>query len=843
MADEPVLRTASLQIVEEMRESYMTYAMSVITARALPDVRDGLKPSQRRILVAMNDLNLGPQSKYKKCAKIAGDTSGNYHPHGEAVVYPTLVRMAQDFNMRVPLILGQGNFGSIDGDPPAAMRYTEARLTLAASQLLEDLDKETVDFATNYDESREEPTVLPGLFPNLLVNGSQGIAVGMASSMPPHNVTEVCDALIALIDNPAITLEELLEIIPGPDFPTGGIICGRSGILEAYRTGRGRVTVRGKAHFEEKKRGRTDIVITEIPFQVNKTTLIEKIADMVKEGRIKGIHDISDHSDKDGMSIVVSLKKGENEEVILNQLYKFSMLQDTFSIINIALVDRRPCTLPLKSLLEYYVQHRIEVIRRRTAFLLDKAEKRLHIVEGLLIALDHIDAVIETIRSSPDVPTAQTRLMERFSLSEVQADAILRMQLQRLTGLERAKLEDEAQKLHDEIEYYKSILASEKMVFDIIKEDLLRVKGLFKSKRRTEIGEPIDGIETADLIADEEMTVTFSREGYVKRLPLDTYKSQKRGGKGIIAADSREGDYIERLFIASTHDFLLILTNLGKLHWLKVYEVPLLTRQSKGRAIVNLLHLQDKEKIKSVLPVRDFSKGDLVMATASGMIKKTQLSAFSRQKKGGIIAVDLKDGDNLIGAKVARPDDDIMLGTDNGISIRFSASQVRAMGRTARGVRGISLRKGDRVCDMVIVKEDRTILTVCENGYGKRTKRDEYRTQSRGGKGIINIKTTERNGKVVAMKAVRTDDELMLITQQGKLVRISVKSISVVGRATQGVRVMGLNKGDKLIAITRVLKENDDDNKVAENIADENIADENIADNDTPPEVGPEAGE
>ena len=821
MADEPVLRTASLQIVEEMRESYMTYAMSVITARALPDVRDGLKPSQRRVLVAMNDLNLGPQSKYKKCAKIAGDTSGNYHPHGEAVVYPTLVRMAQEFNMRVPLIQGQGNFGSIDGDPPAAMRYTEARLTLAASQMLEDLEKETVDLAPNYDESREEPTVLPGLFPNLLVNGSQGIAVGMASSMPPHNVLEVCDALIALIDNPAITLEELLQIIPGPDFPTGGIICGRSGILEAYRTGRGRVTVRGKAHFEEKKRGRTDIVITEIPFQVNKTTLIEKIADM--EGRIKGIHDISDHSDKDGMSIVVSLKKGENEEVILNQLYKFSMLQDTFSIINIALVNGKPCTLPLKSLLEYYVKHRIDVIRRRTAFLLDKAEKRLHIVEGLLIALDHIDAVIETIRSSADVPTAQHRLMERFSLSEVQADAILRMQLQRLTGLERTKLEDEAQKLRDEIEYYKSILASEQMVLDIIKEDLDRVKGHFKSKRRTEIGEPVDGIETADLIADEEMTVTFSREGYVKRLPSDTYKRQKRGGKGIIAADSRKGDYIERLFIASTHDYLLILTNLGKLHWLKVYEVPLLTRQSKGRAIVNLLHLQDKEKIKSVVPVRDFNKGDLVMATASGVIKKTKLSAFSRPKKGGIIAVALKKGDNLIGAKVARPDDDIMLGTENGISIRFSASQVRAMGRTARGVRGISLREGDRVCDMVIVKPDRTILTVCENGYGKRTKRGEYRTQSRGGKGIINIKTTARNGSVVAMKAVRADDELMLITQQGKLVRITVKSISVVGRATQGVRVMGLNKGDKLIAITRVVKDNDN--------------------NQTPPEVGPTEGD
>jgi DNA gyrase subunit A len=810
MTDEAAVRISSLQIVDEMHESYMTYAMSVITARALPDVRDGLKPSQRRVLVAMHDLNLGPQSKYKKCAKIAGDTSGNYHPHGEAVVYPTLVRMAQEFNMRVPLVQGQGNFGSIDGDPPAAMRYTEARLTAAASAMLEDLDKDTVDFVPNYDESRTEPMVLPGTFPNLLVNGSQGIAVGMASSMPPHNPSEICDGLIAFIDNPGIPLKELMKIIPGPDFPTGGVIRGRQSIRRAYKTGRGRLLLRGKAHFEEKKKGRTEIVITEIPFQVNKATLIEKVAELVKDGRIQGIHDINDHSDKDGMSIVISLKKGEDENIILNQLYKFTPLQDTVSIINIALVNGRPRTLPLKSIMEHYVRHRIEVIRRRTAFLLDKAEKRLHIVEGLLIALDHIDAVIETIRSSPDVPTAQINLMERFGLSEVQADAILKMQLQRLTGLERAKLEDEAAKLREEIEHYRAILASERMVLDLIKEDLLKLKGQFKHKRLTEIRSAVETFEKADLIADEEMTVTFSHAGYVKRLPPDTYRRQRRGGKGIIAADSREGDWIERLFIASTHDYLLILTTKGKLHWLKVYEIPQLSRQSKGRAIVNLLRFSQDETIASVVPMRDFSKGDLVMATSSGVIKKTSLSAFSRPMKGGIIAVHLKEGDSLIGAKVANPDDDIMLSTRNGISIRFAGSQVRAMGRTARGVRGISLREGDRVQDMVIARPDRTILTVCENGYGKRTKLDQYRRQSRGGKGIINIRTTKRNGKVVAMKAVRPDDELMLITQKGKLVRIAVKSIPVVGRATQGVRVMALNSEDMLIAITRVVKENND---------------------------------
>ena len=816
MAEEVGRKIESLQLDEEMRDSYMTYAMSVIISRALPDVRDGLKPSQRRVLVAMNDLNLGPRSKYKKCAKISGDTSGNYHPHGEAVVYPTLVRLAQDFNMRQPLIEGQGNFGSIDGDPPAAMRYTEARLTHASSHVLEDLDKDTVDFVPNYDESRTEPTVLPGLFPNLLVNGAQGIAVGMATSMPPHNTAEVCDAIIRTIDNSEISLPELMKIIPGPDFPTGGIICGRQGIVSAYMTGRGRIMVRAKVHFEKEKKGkkgRTNIVVTEIPYQVNKTALIEKIAELVKDKRVEGIYDISDHSDKEGMRIVISLKKGEDEEVILNQLYKFSPLQDTFSIINIALVNGRPYTLPIGGIIDQYIRHRIVVIRRRSAFLLDKAEKRLHIVEGLLTALDHIDAVIETIRSSPDVPTAQVRLMERFALSEIQADAILKMQLQRLTGLERAKLEEEAAKLRAEIEEYKAILSSEEKVLGMIKEDLLKVKEQFRNVRRTEIADAVEDLEIADLIAEEEMAVTFSHAGYVKRMTLDNYRQQARGGKGIIAADFKDGDFIERLFIASTHDYLLIFTSMGKAHWLKVFELPLLSRQSKGRAIVNLLHLSKNESITSVVSVRDFDEGELVMATAKGFIKKTHLSAFSHPKKGGIIAVDIRDGDSLMGVKVADAKAEIMLGTEQGFAIRFKGDQVRSMGRTARGVTGISLRKGDRVRDLVIIREGATLLTVCEKGYGKKTEFSEYRSQARGGKGIINMKTTSRNGRVVAMKAVCEDDELMLITQQGKLVRIGVKPISIIGRATQGVRVMALNKADRLIAIARVVKSNGNNSK------------------------------
>ncbi|MHC4941802.1 MAG: DNA gyrase subunit A [Planctomycetota bacterium] len=799
MAEEVGGSDQTLLLEEEMKSSYLTYAMSVIISRALPDVRDGLKPSQRRVLVAMNDLNLGPRSKYKKCAKIAGDTSGNYHPHGEAVVYPTLVRMAQDFNMRYPLIQGQGNFGTIDGDPPAAMRYTEARMFGTASEMMEDLDKDTVDFIPNYDESRTEPTVLPSRFPNLLVNGSSGIAVGMATSIPPHNLNEICDGLIRCIDDPEVTLEELMEIVPGPDFPTGGIICGRSAITKAYHTGRSILTVRGKVHVETSKKGKMSLIITEIPYQVNKTALIERIVDLVKTNRVEGIHDINDHSDKDGMRIAVELKKDADDEIILNQIYKFTPLQDSISVINIALVNGQPKTLSIKQMMDNYIEHRVEVIRRRTAFLLDKAERRLHIVEGLLLALDQIDEVIETIRSSPDVPTAQAQLMDRFGLSEMQADAILRMQLQRLTGLEREKLEAEAKSLREEIDYYRSLLADVKKIHGLIKEDLERMKSQYGNTRRTEITEAAEEIVIEDLIPDEDMAVTISHEGFIKRLNLDTYRKQRRGGIGIIGADAKEGDFIEQIFIGSNHDYLLFFTDRGKLYWLKVYSLPQLSRQSKGRAIVNLLNLRSNERITSVIPVRDFSQGYLVMATSQGVIKKTTLSAFSRPSKAGIIALNLRPDDTLVGANVAQEKDDIMLGSELGKAIRFPGEQVRAMGRTATGVRGISLEKKDRVKDLVIVDEEATLLTVCERGYGKRTPFTEYRQQSRGGKGTINIRTQGRNGKVVAMKAVRDDDDLMLISQSGMMVRTQVKQISIIGRATQGVRVMSLRPDDLVV--------------------------------------------
>ncbi len=804
MADESGKKEPFILLEEEMKSSYLTYAMSVIISRALPDVRDGLKPSQRRVLVAMNDLNLGPRAKYKKCAKIAGDTSGNYHPHGEGVVYPTLVRMAQDFNLRNPLIQGQGNFGTIDGDPPAAMRYTEARMAGPASEMMDDLDKDTVDFIPNYDESRTEPSVLPARFPNLLVNGSSGIAVGMATSIAPHNLKEVCDGLIKCLDEPDISLDELIKIIPGPDFPTGGAICGRRAIKAAYATGKGILTVRAEVEIEKKKKGKDSIIITEIPYQVNKALLIERMAGLVKNDRVKGIHDINDHSDKDGMRIEVKLKKDADVDVILNQLYKYTQLQDTFSIINIALVDRRPQILPLIEMMKHYLQHRVDVIRRRTAFLLEKAESRLHIVEGLLLALDHIDEVIETIRSSPDVATAKQRLMSVFGLSDVQAEAILRMQLQRLTGLEREKLEEEAEGLRKEIAYYKSLLADEKLIHGLIKEDLERMKSLYGNKRRTKITHAILDIDREDLIPDEEMVVTISHEGYIKRLNQDTYRKQRRGGVGVIGADSREGDFIEQLFTCSNHDYLLCFTDKGKLYWLKVYDLPQLSRQSKGRAIVNLLNLSQEERITSVVPVRDFEQGYLVMATSSGIIKKTSLSAFSRPNRGGIIAVDLRDDDLLVGAKTADPGEDIMLGTELGMAIRFSGEQVRSMGRQAMGVRGIRLKDGDRVKDLVIVRDNATVLTVCESGYGKRTAFSEYRRQSRGGKGLINIRCAGRNGDVVAMKSVYETDDLMLITREGMVVRSPVSQISIIGRATKGVRVMKLKSGDKLIAAAPV---------------------------------------
>ena len=831
-----------LFIEEEMKDSYLTYAMSVIVSRALPDVRDGLKPSQRRILVAMNDLGLGPRSRYRKCAKIAGDTSGNYHPHGEAVVYPTLVRMAQPFVERYPPIEGQGNFGSIDGDPPAAMRYTEARLMQVAAEMIEDLEKDTVDFQPNYDETREEPTVLPGKFPNLLCNGSSGIAVGMATSMPPHNLGEVCDATIALIDKPNIENRDLMRIVKGPDFPTGGLICGRRGIEDGYLTGRGNITVRARAHTEETRGGKAQIVVTEIPYGQIKTRIIERIAECVKAESITGISDIRDESDRDGMRLVIELKRGEEESVVINQLYKHTQLQTTFSIINIALDKGRPRTMTLKDILVAYKNHRIEVIRRRTVFLLKRARAREHILFGLLYAVANIDEIIAIIKKSPDVPTAKERLMKKawrfritnlsgektdkanqmlvqatrdsLNLSSTQADAILSMRLQQLTGLEVEKLRDEWAQVRELIDEYEGILRNERLVLNIIAEDLHDMKRKYGDARRTEIVGDAEDFDMEDLIAEENCVVTVSHEGYIKRLPLTSYRRQGRGGKGVIGSTKKEGDFIEDLFVASTHDYILFFSNMGQCYWQKVYDIPQMSRQAKGRAIVNLLSLRQDETIAGFHAVREFDeKRQVVFATEKGTIKKTPLSAFGRPKRGGIIAIKLTKGDKLIQVAVSSGNDEIVLCTRNGMAIRFKETDVRSMGRAATGVRGIRLRQRDTLVGMALVDPNATLLTVCENGHGKRTDFDQYRAQSRGGQGIINIRTTERNGKVVAMMTVRDGDELMLITHEGQIMRIGVdaKSIRPIGRATQGIRIIRLNEDDRLTAVARVASGADDD--------------------------------
>ena len=830
-------RIEELPVEQEMRESYLTYAMSTIIDRALPDVRDGLKPSQRRVLVAMNDLNLGPRSKHRKCAKIAGDTSGNYHPHGEGVVYPTLVRMGQYWSMRYRLVDPQGNFGSIDGDPCAAMRYTEARMTAPAAEMMEDLNLDTVNLKRNYDDTRDEPTVLPAKFPNLLVNGAQGIAVGMATSIPPHNLNEICDALIHLIEHPGAAIEKLMEIVKGPDFPTGGLICGRAGIRQGYLTGRGRIQVRGKVHTEQTRGGKTQIIVTEIPYQVLKSTIIERVADVVKNGRIPDITDVQDHSDRTGMRIVIDVRKGAEPEVVVNQLYQYTPLQSTFSIINIALVNRAPQTLTLKEMLGFFLDHRKDVIRRRTTFLLRRARQRGHILEGLILAVADIDRIIEIIKSSKDVPTARGRLMkhklrltvqatvrkllpetflERIgdkpqSLTGVQADAILAMQLQRLTGLEIEKLAGTYADLVEEIKGYEAILGDENLLLDVIREDLYEIKDKYGDPRRTEIIGDVGEFDMEDLIAEEDVVVTLSHEGYIKRMPVTAYRRQGRGGQGVIGSDAREGDFIEHLFVASTHDYLLVFLNNGRMHWLKVYDIPSMARQSKGRAIVNLLQMRKGEKLCAVVPVRDFDDRFLISATRNGQIKKTALKAYSNPRKGGIQATGLAGSDRVIGVAVTRGNDEIVLGTRNGQAIRFKETNVRPMGRTAAGVRGINLREGDEVVDMIIVDPSATLLSVCENGYGKRTSFEEYRIQSRGGYGIINIKTTERNGKVVGMKTIRDDHELMLISQQGKIIRTGVAEMRTIGRATQGVRVISLKPGDKLVAIARVASSEDAD--------------------------------
>lgn len=841
MAESPSKETiANLPIIDELQDSYLTYAMSVIMSRALPDARDGLKPSQRRILVAMHDLNLGPRSQYRKCAKIVGDTSGNYHPHGDQATYTTLVRLAQDWNLRYPLVDGQGNFGSIDGDPPAAMRYTEARMQATATEMLADIKMETVDFQPNYDETREEPVVLPARFPNLLVNGATGIAVGMATNIPPHNLSEICDAIVKVIDNPNITVDQLMETVRGPDFPTGGMICGRRGIQDAYRTGRGQIVLRGKTHLEEYK-GKTLIVIDEIPYQVLRTTVKDKVVAAVKAGQMPEVADIRDESDrKHPIRLVVELKRDGNADVVLNQLYRYTALQSNYSIMNIALVDRQPRTLNLRQLIDIHIKHRKDVIRRRTQFLLRKARQRAHIVEGLILAVGDIDAIIELIKSSPDPPTAKRRLMDRglrlpegaafirllpeaFArrvtasdqhLTGTQADAILSMQLQRLTGLEIDKLVDEYRKLTEEIEGYEAILRDEALLLDIIREDVYEIKDKYGDKRRTDIGAEVGEFQMEELIPDEQMIVTITRGGYIKRVPVDAYRKQGRGGRGVRGSDTKEGDFLEHLFAASTHDYLLFFTNRGRVYWLKVYDIPALQRTSRGRAIANLLHMQPNETHQAVLPVREFEEKFVFFATTKGVVKKTPLSAFRRPMSRGIIAINLDPDDTLIGAAETSGADEIVLGTQNGWAVRFDEQEVRAMGRSARGVRGISLRNDDAVVDMIVTHESASILTVCENGYGKRTQVSEYRKTRRGGKGVINIKTTQRNGRVVSLRSVTDTDGLMIISAKGIALRTDLSQLREIGRATQGVRIIRLGEEDHVVAVARIAKEEDEEDAI-----------------------------
>jgi DNA gyrase subunit A len=797
-------------IEREMSESYLNYALSVIHARALPDVRDGLKPSQRRILVALNDLKLRPSAKYRKCANIAGHTSGEYHPHGESVIYPTLVRMAQEFSLRYPLIDGQGNFGSIDGDPPAAMRYTEAKMAGPTVEMMADLDKETVDEQPNYDERLMEPVVLPGRFPNLLCNGSDGIAVGMATSLPPHNLREVCAALRVLLERPEVSIGELCEHVKGPDFPTGGILMGRRGMLEAYATGRGRVLVRARHHVED-VRTKQQIVFTEIPYQVRKLAIIEKIVEVVKEERITGIADVRDESDRDGLRLCVELKKGEDPQVVLNQLWQYTPLQSTISIINLAISDGRPRTLTLKALLEAYVTHRKDVIRRRTRYLLRKAEERKHIVEGLRIAVDNIDEVVKIIRASADTDGAKRALMDRFGLSLAQAQAIVDMRLGRLTGLEREKLLEEFNALVAEIADLTDILNREERVIRIIREDVDDLDRRYGDERRTEISvEEVDGaFDIEELIQEELMVCTFSRDGYVKRVALETYRAQGRGGRGVKGSESKEGDVLRSLFVASTHDHVLFFTNKGKVYWLKVYQFPEGQRTSQGRSIKNLLPLEDGESVNSVLRVRAFdNESSVFFATRNGTVKKTKLELFSRPRTDGIWAILLEDGNEVVGVRLCRPGDTILLASRDGQAIRFDEAAVRAMGRTSYGVRGMKLLDADTVVGMIVAaKPDATMITACEKGYGKRTPLSDYPVKGRGGQGVINVKGIDRNGHVVGVDICSDEDELLYITESGMIVRSPASDARPIGRATQGVRLVNLKDGDKLVSIEVVRAE------------------------------------
>jgi DNA gyrase subunit A len=810
-----------VNIEDEMRRSYLDYAMSVIIGRALPDVRDGLKPAHRRVLYAMRQMGLASNRAYRKCAKIVGEVIGNYHPHGDAPAYDTLVRLAQDFNMRYTLVDGQGNFGSIDGDPPAAYRYTEARLEALAESMMTDLDKETVDYSPNFDETTTEPNVLPTAFPNLLVNGSTGIAVGMATNVPPHNLREVCNGVIWLIENYYLAdtatsklsreqrLKELIKLIPGPDFPTGGIIVGRAGIHEAYVTGRGSIQVRAQAEIESSKRGeRQQIVVTAVPYQVNKARMIERIAELVREKTIEGIADIRDESDREGLRVVIELKRGEIADVVLNNLYKHTQMQQGFGIIMLAIVGGRPRVLNLLEVVEQFVEFRRDVVRRRTEFELRKAEARAHILEGLKIALDNLDAVITLIRNAKNPPEARTGLVAQFGLSEIQAQAILDMQLQRLTGLERQKVLDELAELMRLIERLRAILASERSLQQIVVDELKQIRDKFGDDRRTTILDTEGELRIEDLIADEDVAITVTDTGYIKRTPISTYRNQKRGGKGRIGMRTREEDVVNHLFVASTHAYMMIFSDRGRAYWLKVHEIPDVGPDGRGKAIANLVQMEAGEKIAAMLAVQEFDdRHFIVMGTRQGTVKKTELSAFSNPRAGGIIAMGVEDGDAVIAVQLSDGSSEIFIGTRQGMAIRFPESDVRSMGRTAYGVRGIQLREGDAVVAMEVVRPGGTLLTVTEKGYAKRTDLDEYRVQSRGGLGIKNLEVTDKNGPVVGIAQVHDDEELLVITQQGKILRTPTNDIRAIGRATQGVRVMDLDGEDTVVSVALVEKD------------------------------------
>lgn len=819
MASEKII---PISIEDEMQSSYIDYSMSVIVSRALPDVRDGLKPVHRRVLYGMSDLGMLHNRNFKKSARIVGEVLGKYHPHGDSAVYDSIVRMVQDFSLRYPLVNGQGNFGSVDGDSAAAMRYTEVRMQRIAEELLTDINKETVDFQSNFDDTLLEPTVLPSMLPNLLLNGASGIAVGMATNMPPHNLREVVDGTVAVIDNPDIDVKELMKHITAPDFPTGGIIYGYEGVKEACETGRGKITMRARANTEELRNNREQIVVTEIPYQVNKATLIEKIADLVHTERITEISEIRDESDRDGMRVVIILKRGANAGVVLNQLYKYTQMQQTFGVINLALVKGRPKVMPTKELIEHFIEHRVEVIIRRTIYDLDQAEARAHILEGLKIALDNLDDVIKTIRASKNPQEANVELRKKFAFTDIQAKAILDMRLQKLTGLEREKVDQEYRDIVDKIAEFRTILSDRSRQNQIIKDELLEIKERYGDERRTQIVYSAEDFSVEDMIADEDVVVTISNKGFIKRMPVSGYRRQRRGGKGMKGTTTKDDEYVEHLFVATNHNYILFFTEKGNCYWLKVYEIPEGSRLSRGRAIVNMIDIEKDDHIQTFVPVKTLEEEDyinshsIIMSTKQGQVKKTTLEAYSRPRRDGIIAINIREGDSLLGAALTDGDSNIILANRTGRAIRFHESDAREMGRNTSGVRGMTLNKKDELVDMVVIKNthEATVLAISENGYGKRSLVDDYREQSRGGKGVITLKVTPKTGDLIALKEVSDNDDLMVITEGGKVIRMQCKGIRTMGRNTQGVRIMRLDEDGKIAAITRVVNEDEDENEV-----------------------------